>query len=112
MTDYDYRHLDPLVHSRIRLSVLAILASVEDAEFTYLREQVKATDGNLGAHLRKLEDAGYLGVAKGFVDRKPMTRYRITDAGHRAFSGYVDHLERLLRTSSSGPPGEQPGRVG
>ena len=105
MTDYDYRHLDPLVHSRIRLSVLAILASVDDAEFTYLRLQVKATDGNLGAHLRKLEDAGYLRAAKGFVDRKPMTRYRITAAGRRAFRAYVDHLERLLRTSSSGTSG-------
>ena len=96
MTTYDYRHLDPLVHSRIRLSVLAILVSVEDAEFTYLREQVKATDGNLGAHLRKLEDAGYLRVTKGFVDRKPVTRYRITPEGARAFRRYVDHLESLL----------------
>ena len=99
MTTYDYRRFNPLVHSRIRLSVLAILASVEDAEFTYLREQVKATDGNLGAHLRKLEDAGYLHVAKGFVDRKPVTRYRITPEGSLAFREYVDHLTSLLRSS-------------
>lgn len=102
MTDYDYRHLDPLVHSRIRLSVLAILVSVEDAEFTYLRKQVKATDGNLGAHLRKLEDAGYLCVAKRFVNRKPVTRYRITASGRQAFRAYVDHLEGLLGAPSSG----------
>lgn len=108
MTDYDYRHLDPLVHSRIRLSVLAILAAVEDAEFTYLREQVRATDGNLGSHLRRLEDAGYVRVHKGFVRRKPMTRYRITTAGRRAFAGYVDHLERLLHASA----GDTPDRAG
>ena len=96
MKTYDYRQFDPLVHSRIRLSVLAILVSVDDAEFTYLREQVKATDGNLGAHLRKLEDGGYVQVTKHFVDRKPHTRYRITDTGRQAFQGYVDNLERLL----------------
>ena len=75
MTDYDYRHLDPLVHSRIRLSVLAILASVEDAEFTYLREQVKATDGNLGAHLVQRPSGGTTDVrheAELLLDR-PVT---------------------------------------
>lgn len=96
MTTYDYRQFDPLIHSRIRLAVLAILVSVEDAEFIYLREQVKATDGNLGAHLRKLEDAEYLQVTKRFADRKPVSRYRITRAGREAFRRYVDNLEQLL----------------
>lgn len=100
MKTYDYRQFDPLVHSRIRLSVLAILVSVDDAEFTYLRDQVKATDGNLGAHLRKLEDGGYVQVTKHFVDRKPHTRYRVNDTGRQAFRRYVDNLERLLH---SGP---------
>lgn len=101
MKNYDYRQFDPLVHSRIRLSVLAILVSVDDAEFTYLREQVKATDGNLGAHLRRLEDGGYLHVTKHFVDRKPLSRYRITDAGREAFRRYVDKVEQLLRAPPS-----------
>ena len=109
MKDYDYRRFDPLIHSRIRLSVLAILVSVDDAEFTYLREQVKATDGNLGAHLRRLEDGGYVDVAKHFVDRKPLTRYRITDAGRQAFRTYLDHVEQLLRV---GPPGVGRSRAG
>ena len=104
MKNYDYRQFDPLIHSRIRLSVLAILVSADDAEFTYLREQVKATDGNLGAHLRRLEEAGYLHVTKHFVDRKPLTRYRITEAGRRAFRSYVDSLERLLLASPIGLP--------
>lgn len=104
MKNYDYRQFDPLVHSRIRLSVLAILASVYDAEFTYLREQVKATDGNLGAHLRRLEAGGYLHVSKHFVDRKPVTRYRITDGGRQAFRRYVDSVEQLLRASPSDVP--------
>ena len=104
MTNYDYRQFDPFVHSRIRLSVLAILVSVEDAEFTYLREQVKATDGNLGAHLHKLEEAGYLHVSKHFVDRKPLTRYRLTDTGREAFRRYVDSVEQLLRASRTEAP--------
>ena len=104
MKNYDYRQFDPLVHSRIRLLVLAILASVDDAEFTYLREQVKATDGNLGAHLRRLEEGGYLHVTKHFVDRKPLTRYRITETGREAFRRYVDSVERLLRAPVSDAP--------
>ena len=98
MTPYDYRDLDPLIHSRIRLSILAILASVEDAEFTYLRDQVKTTDGNLGAHLRKIEDAGYVRVSKSFVGRRPITRYRTTGLGRGAFRDYVSRLERLLHS--------------
>ncbi len=109
MKTYDYRQFDPLVHSRIRLSVLAILVSVDDAEFTYLREQVKATDGNLGAHLRKLEDGGYVQVTKHFVDRKPHTRYRITDTGRQAFQGYVDNLERLLNAEPEDLEGKAAG---
>lgn len=104
MKNYDYRQFDPLVHSRIRLSVLAILVSVDDAEFTYLRAQVKATDGNLGAHLRRLEDGGYLQVTKHFVERKPLSRYRITDAGREAFRRYVDSVEQLLRAPPSDAP--------
>ncbi len=98
MTPYDYRDLDPLIHSRIRLSILAILASVEDAEFTYLRDQVKTTDGNLGAHLRKLEDAGYVRVSKSFVGRRPITRYQTTGLGRGAFRDYVSRLEWLLHS--------------
>ena len=109
MKNYDYRQFDPLVHSRIRFSVMAILVSVEDAEFTYLREQVKATDGNLGKHLRRLEDAGYLLVTKHFVARKPMTRYRITDTGREAFRKYVDTMEQMLRAAPSDMPHENRG---
>ena len=96
MNAYDHRQLDGLIHSRIRLSIMAILAAVDDADFTYLRKQVRTTDGNLGTHLRKLEEAEYVLVSKEFVDRRPVSRYRMTDAGRRAFRDYVDNLERLL----------------
>lgn len=93
---YDHRRLDRLVHSRIRLAVLSILAAVDDAEFTYLRDEVNTTDGNLSTHLRKLEEAGYVAVDKSFRNRKPVTRYRMTEEGREAFTAYVDRLESML----------------
>lgn len=96
MTDFDYQRLDGLIHSRIRLSAMSILAVVDDAEFSYLRDRIGATDGNLGAHMRKLEKAEYVVATKSFVDRKPITRYRMTSQGRNAFRHYVDRLERLI----------------
>lgn len=96
MSQFDYHRLDGVIHSRIRLAAMSILASVEEAEFTYLRDRTGATDGNLGAHMKKLEDAGYVTVDKRFVDRKPVTRYALTDAGREAFRRYVDRLEAML----------------
>jgi DNA-binding MarR family transcriptional regulator len=96
MTAFDYQQLDDVIHSRIRLAVVAVLAAVDEADFTYLRDQVNATDGNLGTHLSKLEEAAYVTVKKAFVSRKPVSRYRLTREGRRAFAEYVDRLERLL----------------
>lgn len=96
MSQFDYHRLDDVIHSRIRLAVMSILAGVESAEFTYLRDRTGATDGNLGAHMKKLEDAGYVAVDKRFVDRKPLTRYRLTADGREAFCRYVDRLEAMI----------------
>ncbi|HUF26432.1 MAG TPA: transcriptional regulator [Gemmatimonadaceae bacterium] len=95
--EFDYQQLDEIIHSRIRLAVMALLAAVDDAEFSYVRDRIQATDGNLGAHLRTLEDAGYIHAGKSFVDRKPMTRYHLTALGRRAFAEYVDRINQLLR---------------
>jgi len=95
VAEFDHTQLDDLIHSRLRLAVMAVLASVERAEFTFLRDQVNATDGNLGAHLRKLEEAGYLAATKRFVERKPVTDYRLTPGGRAAFEAYVQHLASL-----------------
>lgn len=97
MSDFDYRELDALIHSRIRLSVMAILAATESATFAFLKGKTGASDGNLGAHLRKLEDAGYVEVTKAFVGRTPTTRYTLSAHGRRAFGAYVDRMDALLR---------------
>lgn len=96
MKRFNYQQLDDIIHSRIRLAVISVLISVEEAEFTFLREHVQATDGNLSIHLRKLEEAGYIDVKKGFVGRKPQSTYRLTEVGRKAFEDYVSALEKLI----------------
>lgn len=91
--------LDPVVHGKLRLALLSLLAGVEEAEFTWLRAKTGATDGNLGAQLLKLEDAGYVAMKKSFVERKPQTMYRMTEKGRKALSEYVKALRQLLGSS-------------
>lgn len=88
--------LNPVIHGKLRLALLSLLSGVEAAEFTWLREKTGATDGNLGAQLMKLEEAGYVSVEKRFVMRKPQTLYRMTDAGRTALAKYVAALKQLL----------------
>lgn len=88
--------LNPVIHGKLRLALLSLLAGVEEAEFTWLRGKTGATDGNLGAQLGKLEEAGYVAVEKRFVLRKPQTIYRITAEGRTALMEYVEALKTLL----------------
>ncbi len=97
MKDFNYQQLDDIIHSRIRLAVMAVLASVDEAEFTFLREKVQATDGNLSIHIRKLEEAKYVNVRKTFSGRKPITYYKLTATGRKAFEVYLDNLEKLIK---------------
>mgnify|MGYP003446425633 FL=1 len=96
MSRYDHTRLDDLLSSRLRLAIMAVLATLERAGFTYLREHVKTTDGNLATHLRKLEEAGYVRVAKRFEARKPVTDYALTARGRRALGEHLDQIEQLL----------------
>lgn len=97
MNNYDYQEIDDVIHSRIRTSLMAVLVSVDEADFNFLKEKVKATDGNLSVHLKKLEDAGYVSVQKIFVERKPVSRYKITSKGYKAFDSYIKKLESIVK---------------
>jgi DNA-binding PadR family transcriptional regulator len=88
--------LNPVIHGKLRLALLSLLAGVEEAEFTWLRAKTGSTDGNLGAQLLKLEEAGYVAAEKKFVLRKPQTIYRLTESGRQALSEYVQALKKLL----------------
>lgn len=90
------KELDPLLHSQLRLAVMSILMSVEEADFVYLREKTESTAGNLSVQIDRLSAAGYIAVEKGFAGKRTRTLCRITPAGRRAFENYVDTLRQYL----------------
>lgn len=104
MTDYDHAAIDEILHSRVRLAIIAFLAGSKTADFTAVRDATKTTDGNAGIHLRKLEDAGYVAMTKRFAGRKPQTLYALTERGRKALLDYVAHLETLLPAPRGGAP--------
>jgi DNA-binding MarR family transcriptional regulator len=89
--------LDRLVHERIRLGIVSALAAAdENLTFGELKDILGTSDGNLSVHARKLEEAGYIRVTKGFEDRKPRTEYRLTPKGRKALEGYLAQMEHIL----------------
>jgi DNA-binding MarR family transcriptional regulator len=88
--------LDRLIHERIRLGIVSALAAEERMSFADLKQVLRTSDGNLSVHARKLEEAGYIKVNKGFEDRKPKTEYRLTTKGRRALEGYLGQMETIL----------------
>jgi DNA-binding MarR family transcriptional regulator len=94
--------LDRLIHERVRLGIVSALAVNDTLSFSDLKEMLGVTDGNLSVHARRLEEAGYLACEKSFHDRVPRTEYRLTAAGRRALSGYLDHMEALIRAVREG----------
>lgn len=90
------KELDPLLHSQLRLAIMSILLSVDEADFVYLKEQTGATAGNLSVQIEKLAAAEYIEVTKEFVGKKTRTSCRITDKGRMAFETYVNDLKTYL----------------
>jgi len=85
-----------LIHERIRLGIISTLAVNPSLSFNDLKKLLKATDGNLSVHARKLEEAGLVKCSKSFVGRMPKTEYKITEAGRRALERYLDEMENLI----------------
>jgi DNA-binding MarR family transcriptional regulator len=96
MAAFDIGKLDDVIHGRLRLGIMAYLADAEAADFNELKDLLQATQGNLSVHLRKLEEAGYIAIDKSFVDRKPLTRARLTEAGRKAFAAYLEAITKLV----------------
>ena len=93
------REANDLIHQPLRLKIMAALnglAARESMDFTRLRSVVEATDGNLGAHLSKLEDVGYITIEKDFIDKKPRTRVALTREGRKALLTHVAYLRDIL----------------
>ena len=94
--------LDRLIHERVRLGIVSALAVNGSATFTDLKGLLNTTDGNLSAHARKLEEAGYIACRKSFEGRMPKTEYALTTRGRRELGGYLDHMEALIRATREG----------
>lgn len=93
------KELNPLLHSQLRLGVMSILMTVDEADFVYLKEKTESTAGNLSVQIDKLSTAGYIEVEKGFAGKKPRTVCRITNQGRLAFEEYVNALKEYLNLS-------------
>jgi DNA-binding MarR family transcriptional regulator len=94
--DHPSQRLDDVVHQRVRLGILAVLAEADDADFAYLKESLGLTDGNLSRHLQVLEAAGYVRIDKTFEGRRPRTWVGATKAGRAAFAAELAALRDLI----------------
>jgi DNA-binding transcriptional ArsR family regulator len=97
---YDHRSLDPLLQARLRLAAMTLLAVSDRVSFAHLKAQLAASDGNLGTHMKKLRDAGYVLEHKFFRDDKPTTEYRISERGRQALDRMLARLQAMVRGQS------------
>ena len=97
--------LDPALEHRARLAIAVLLARHGEISFSRFKQQLDLTDGSLGAQLRKLEDAGYLGLRRDFVERRPVTGYTLTAEGRKALDRHVRALREVLAVAGGGAAG-------
>jgi DNA-binding MarR family transcriptional regulator len=93
---FDVDQIDDVIHGRVRLGIMAYLVRNEVADFSELKRVLKTTQGNLSVHLRKLEEAGYVRIEKGYLGRKPRTQVQLVAKGRKAFNAYLDEMTRLI----------------
>ena len=97
MNPEPFLQLDRVIHEKGRLAIMSMLAASPELSFTELRDALTMTDGNLTTHIRALQEAGYLTVAKSFQNRRPLTTCSLTAAGRRAFTEYINLLEKIVQ---------------
>ena len=101
MNPEPFLQLDRVIHEKGRLAIMSMLAASPDLSFTDLRDALEMTDGNLTTHVRTLQEAGYVSVAKSYQNNRRLTTLSLTAAGRRAFAEYVSLLERIVRQAKS-----------
>jgi DNA-binding MarR family transcriptional regulator len=92
-----YLQLDRVIHEKGRLAIMSMLAASPELSFTELRDALGMTDGNLTTHIRALQEAGYVSVAKSYQNRRPLTTCSLTAPGRKAFREYVNLLEQIVQ---------------
>jgi len=91
-----FNDLDPILHSQLRLSIISILMTVEEANFSFIKDTTKAAAGNISIQINKLQEAGYINVVKSFKNNYPNTSISITNKGKEAFETYVNDLKKYI----------------
>ena len=102
MNPEPFLHLDRVIHERGRLAIMSMLAASPELSFTELRDALEMTDGNLTTHMRTLQEAGYVTIAKSYRNRRPLTTVSLTAAGRQAFANYVALLEQIVQQTKPG----------
>lgn len=97
MNPAPFLQLDRVIHEKGRLAIMSMLAATPELSFTELRDALVMTDGNLTTHIRTLQEAGYVAVAKSYQNSRPLTTCTLTAAGRKAFSAYVTLLEQIVQ---------------
>lgn len=97
MNPEPFLQLDRVIHEKGRLAIMSLLAATPQLSFTEMRDTLSMTDGNITAHMRTLQEAGYVSVTKVFQAGRPLTTYSLTAAGKKAFSTYINLLEQIVQ---------------
>ena len=97
MNPENFLNLDRIIHEKGRLAIMSLLAASPELSFTELRDTLGMTDGNLTTHIRTLQEAGYVSVAKTYQNNRPLTTCLLTSKGRKAFAEYINLLERIVR---------------
>ena len=97
MNPEPFLQLDRVIHEKGRLTIMSMLAASPELSFTELRDGLGMTDGNLTTHIRTLQQSGYVSVTKSFQNNRPLTTCALTAAGRKAFAGYINLLEQIIR---------------
>jgi DNA-binding MarR family transcriptional regulator len=92
-----FENLDKVLEHRTRLQIMSVLMANDGYEFNALKDLLHVTDGNLASNIKALEREKYISVSKSFIDRKPNTKYKITERGRSAFKKHLDALEAVLK---------------
>ena len=97
MNPEPFLQIDRVIHEKGRMAIMSLLAASPELSFTEMRETLAMTDGNLTSHIRTLQEAGYVAVAKTYQNNRPLTTCSLTAAGRKAFSTYIDLLDQIVR---------------
>ena len=102
MNPEPFLNLDRVIHEQGRLGIMSLLAATPELSFTELRDTLKMTDGNVTTHIRTLQEAGYVSVAKSYQNNRPLTTCALTAKGQQAFAAYINQLEKIVQQTKPG----------